>query len=146
MTIDDDELARFRQLRAARDPALRAVIREALILEHLPLARTMAERYHAPGWSVEDVEQEGVIGLMKAVDRYDPDGLHRGRPFRTVAEFAIRKAIWRAIEGDIAEQPTVVLHQLTPLAPPSWLLSAERITTVLPSLAAPGPSVGEQGS
>lgn len=141
---ETDELARFRQLRRARDPALRAVIREALILEHLPLARNMAEHYHAPGWSREDLEHEGVIGLMKAIDKYDPDGLHKGRSFPTVATFAIRKAIWQAVAGDIAEQPTVVLHHLTPLNPPSWLLSAERITRELPQLAAPGPSVEEQ--
>lgn len=56
--------------------------REALILEHLPLVTALARRYANRGEPVEDLEQAGTIGLIKAVDRFDPS---MGREFRSFA-------------------------------------------------------------
>lgn len=56
--------------------------REALILEHLPLVNALARRYANRGEPVEDLEQAGTIGLIKAVDRFDPA---IGREFRSFA-------------------------------------------------------------
>ena len=56
--------------------------REALILEHLPLVTALARRYANRGEPVEDLEQAGTIGLIKAVDRFDPA---IGREFRSFA-------------------------------------------------------------
>ena len=144
----DDENEAFRQLRSSRDPQLR----ERLILEHRWLVKSVTRRYHAQGsargWSVEDIEQEGIIGLMRAIDRYDPDGLHRGVRFRTVADFAIRVQLRKELQLDITEQPTmpmIALHPLTPitaLTPPAWL--QDRITQELEALPSAEPSVEEQ--
>jgi RNA polymerase sigma-B factor len=47
--------------------------REALVERHLPLVRSLARRYAGRGESLEDIEQVGAIGLIKAIDRYELD-------------------------------------------------------------------------
>lgn len=56
--------------------------REELIVRFLPLARKLAVRYVKPCEPIEDLVQVASIGLIKAVDRFDPD---RGTPFRSFA-------------------------------------------------------------
>ncbi len=57
--------------------------REALIAEHLPLARALARRYRRGAESLDDLIQVASVGLIKAVDRFDPD---RGHSFSTFAQ------------------------------------------------------------
>ena len=45
--------------------------REELIERHLPLVRSLARRYAGRGEALEDIEQVGAIGLIKAVDRFE---------------------------------------------------------------------------
>jgi RNA polymerase sigma-B factor len=45
--------------------------REELIARHLPLVRSLARRYAGRGEALEDIEQVGAIGLIKAIDRFD---------------------------------------------------------------------------
>ena len=45
--------------------------REALIERHLPLVRSLARRYAGRGEALEDIEQVGAIGLIKAIDRFE---------------------------------------------------------------------------
>jgi RNA polymerase sigma-B factor len=56
--------------------------RDETIREHLPLARALARRYANRGEPVEDLEQVAVIGLINAVDRFDPS---RGSDLRSFA-------------------------------------------------------------
>ena len=46
--------------------------RRRLIERHLPLVRTLARRYAHRGEQLEDLTQVGVVGLIKAIDRYEP--------------------------------------------------------------------------
>jgi len=46
--------------------------REQLIEAYLPLARSLARRFAHRGERIEDLEQVGSIGLIKAVDRFEP--------------------------------------------------------------------------
>jgi RNA polymerase sigma-B factor len=65
----------FRQYAATGD----AVIREQIIVSYLGLADRLAERYRSSrGVSPEDLRQTARVGLVAAVDRYDPD---YGNPF-----------------------------------------------------------------
>ncbi len=48
-----------------------ASAREMLVQRHLPLVRSLARRYAGRGESLEDIEQVGAIGLIKAIDRYE---------------------------------------------------------------------------
>jgi RNA polymerase sigma-B factor len=45
--------------------------RELLVQRHLPLVRSLARRYAGRGEALEDIEQVGAIGLIKAIDRYE---------------------------------------------------------------------------
>jgi RNA polymerase sigma-B factor len=45
--------------------------REQLVERHLPLVRALARRYAGRGEPLEDIEQVGAIGLLKAIDRYE---------------------------------------------------------------------------
>jgi RNA polymerase sigma-B factor len=45
--------------------------REQLIQRHLPLVRSLARRYAGRGEALEDIEQVGAIGLIKAIDRFE---------------------------------------------------------------------------
>jgi RNA polymerase sigma-B factor len=60
-----------------------AAAREQLIAEHLPLARSLARRYRRGSESLDDLVQVASVGLIKAVDRFDPE---RGHTFSTFAQ------------------------------------------------------------
>jgi RNA polymerase sigma-B factor len=45
--------------------------REELVQRHLPLVRSLARRYAGRGEALDDIEQVGAIGLIKAIDRYE---------------------------------------------------------------------------
>jgi RNA polymerase sigma-B factor len=67
MTIDSErELIR----RYRHDGDLSA--RERLIEHHMPLVQSLARRYANRGEQLEDLVQIGAIGLIKAIDRFDP--------------------------------------------------------------------------
>ena len=53
------------------DPG-RAACRDRVIREFLPLVHNLARPFSA-SFSAEDLEQAGVLGLIKAIDRYDPE-------------------------------------------------------------------------
>src|SRR5918998_5040226 len=56
--------------------------REELTLRFLPLARQLASRYRHAGESQEDLVQVACVGLLKAVDRFEPE---RGSAFAKYA-------------------------------------------------------------
>jgi RNA polymerase sigma-B factor len=57
-------------LRYHRDGDLEA--REELVLRFMPLARQLATRYRHAGESLDDLVQVACVGLLKAIDRYEP--------------------------------------------------------------------------
>lgn len=61
----------------ARHPS-RAALRERAITAWTPLARHLANRYNGRGEPVDDLVQTAMVGLIKAVDRFDPE---RGTDF-----------------------------------------------------------------
>jgi len=65
-TREDKLLARYRTTGDMR-------ARDELIGSLLPLAKRLAGRYRHSGESQEDLEQVACVGLIKAVDRYEPD-------------------------------------------------------------------------
>ena len=58
------------------------VAREELVERFLPLARQLARRYARPNEPIDDLFQVASMGLLKAIDRFDPS---RGNAFSTFA-------------------------------------------------------------
>jgi RNA polymerase sigma-B factor len=76
-------LALFQQMAAAEPgSADHERARTTLIESHLPLARSLAGRFRDRGEPYEDLVQVGTEGLIKAVDRFDPE---RGVDFASYA-------------------------------------------------------------
>lgn len=57
-------------------------VRDDLIVAHLNLVRYLAVRFANRGESIDDLIQVGTVGLIKAIDRFDPE---RGVEFTTYA-------------------------------------------------------------
>jgi RNA polymerase sigma-B factor len=57
-------------------------VRDTLIEQYLPLAESLARRYQHSGQPLDDLVQVASIGLLKAVDRFDPE---RGVTFESYA-------------------------------------------------------------
>ncbi|GMU92759.1 MAG: hypothetical protein AMXMBFR4_18170 [Candidatus Hydrogenedentota bacterium] len=70
--------------------------RRKLIVSNLRLVVSIAKKYLYYGLPLQDLIEEGNLGLMKAVDRYDPT---RGCKFSTYATWWIRQAITRALSN-----------------------------------------------
>jgi RNA polymerase sigma-B factor len=90
--------------------------REELVRHYLPFAEAMAKRYRTAREPHEDLEQVASMGLIKAVDRFEPD---RGVPFKGFAGPTIlgelkrhfRDRVWtvrvpRSVQEGIAEVET----------------------------------------
>jgi RNA polymerase primary sigma factor len=70
------------------------VARDRIVARHLRAVRPIAARYRDLGLSVDDLVQEGSLGLLDAIDHYDP---RRGADFEAYARFRIRRAIRNAL-------------------------------------------------
>ena len=68
--------------------------RERLVISHLGLVRSVASRYRDLGLPFDDLVQEGSLGLLDAIDHYDPC---RGPEFDSYARFRVRRAIRNAL-------------------------------------------------
>jgi RNA polymerase sigma-B factor len=72
------EQALLRRYYMVRSPELK----EELVRRFMPLARSLAMRYRGASESLEDLVQVANLGLVKAIDGFDPG---RGRPFTAYA-------------------------------------------------------------
>jgi RNA polymerase primary sigma factor len=85
----EEEIDLGRRARAGEEEA-----RDELIERNLRLVVSVAKKYRGMGLPFGDLIQEGNIGLMKAVEKFDPE---RGWRFATYATWWIRQAVQRAV-------------------------------------------------
>ncbi len=98
-TLSEAEKARLRQLVADGQRA-----RQQLAEANSRLVVSIAKKYMRQGVPFLDLIQEGNVGLMQAVDKFDPQ---RGTRFSTYATWWIRQAVVRALaeQGDVVRLP-----------------------------------------
>ncbi len=71
--------------------------KEKVVKEYLPLVRSIAAKYNKLGIPQEDLEQEGMIGLLEAANNYEEN---KGAKFSTYATYWIKKYILAAVDKE----------------------------------------------
>lgn len=86
----------------------------ALTESNIRLVISIAKRYQHRGLSFQDLAQEGILGLTRACEKFDPE---RGFRFSTYASWWIKQSIMRAIadQGRTIRLPVHVHDQLSSL-------------------------------
>ncbi len=101
-SLSPEDRARFESMVGAGDAA-----RQQLIIANTRLVVSIAKIYQGRGLSLADLIQEGNLGLMKAIDRFDPE---RGVRLSTYATWWIRQTITRAT-GDSGRTIRLPINQ-----------------------------------
>src|SRR5947209_15160008 len=91
LLTSEEEIELTRLVQAGNQTA-----RSRLIESNMRLVINIAKSYRNRAIPLEDLIQEGAIGLMQAAERFDPD---KGFRFSTYATHWIRQAIGRAIDN-----------------------------------------------
>ena len=86
--------------------------REQLVRSNLRLVVNIAKKYGGRGMSLGDLIEEGNLGLIKAVDYFDPD---RGTRFSTYAAWWIKQSIKRSL-----------LENIQPVHVPTYMVVADQ--------------------
>jgi RNA polymerase primary sigma factor len=95
------EISRHRLLNGREEIELARAVKQGdlnarrrLIQANLRLVVSIAKRYKNHGLSFQDLVQEGSLGLIRAVEKFDPE---KGNKFSTYATWWIRQAVTRAL-------------------------------------------------
>src|SRR5438067_8383017 len=109
-------------LEHARHGDVRA--RERVVVQHLPNVRAIAWRYRNLGMPVDDLVQEGSIGLLDAIEHFDDS---RGSDFERYARFRIRRAIRNALteKSRLIRLPKQIVERRRDIERASARLAAE---------------------
>jgi RNA polymerase sigma-B factor len=101
-----------------------AELRDKIIAQHLYLVQTAARKFAGLGESHDDLLQEGAMGLVNAVDLYDPD---RGVQFSTYATHLVEGQIRHYLRdrGKLIKQPAWVQELTTKIVKAAEALTQE---------------------
>lgn len=101
----------IKEMNEALDPDKKSELAGKVAESHLKLVIKFAKEYQSSGVPLADLIQEGNIGLMKAIEKYDPD---QGIKFNTHAVWWIRETMLRCIKynNKVIRTPTYVQEAL----------------------------------
>jgi len=108
--VSDDEISQLALAAQTGD----LLAREALIQKLLPRVTSFAGHFRTEGLEQTDLIQEAIVGLLRALERYDPK---RGVPFAAYASWWIRQSLQEARSDFIRpfRLPPKALRQLSQL-------------------------------
>lgn len=120
-TLTEDQLATLRAKRALR---LVRASRERLIQSNLRLAVHIARRHGNRGLAMSDLIQDGNVGLIKAVERFDPG---KGFRFSTYAYWWISEEVKRCLKRGrrVVRTPDHIVDELRALQSTTMRLNRE---------------------
>ena len=108
---------------------------EALVTRYNRLVRTCARPFFLVGGDSEDLTQEGMVGLLKAVREYDAS---KEASFRTFAEICIRNRLYSVLRAAARDTPffdansyTSGTSDLTQRDPEAYLIDREHTAALL---------------
>ena len=104
---DEEEKDLFKRYAEAK-PNQKEAIAQEIIERNLKLVVSIAKRYVGFGLELDDLIQEGNIGLMTAIDKFD---YTRGNKFSTYATWWIRQAVTRSL-ADLGRVIRLPVHTL----------------------------------
>lgn len=107
-----------------------------LLQRYQALARSKARSYFVLGGDREDVVQEAMIGLFKAIRDFDAE---RGVPFRSFAEVCVTRQVLSAVKG-AARHKHSVLSRAVPLDRPASEDAPRPLSELLPAVSALDPA------
>jgi RNA polymerase sporulation-specific sigma factor len=85
--------------------------REELVKKYLPMVWHILKNYHIPWMDLDDYFQEGAIGLLKAVDQYDPE--HYSIKFSTFAYICILRRVFNAFKRSSVKKTALPAKMLS---------------------------------
>jgi RNA polymerase primary sigma factor len=105
----EQEQEYFETIKNSADDDQKREARNQIIIHNQRLILSVAMRYRGKGLDLEDLIQEGNLGLIVAIDKFDPE---KGFRLSTYATWWIRQAIIRAIEyqKDVVRKPSYLYH------------------------------------
>ena len=131
--VSETEKRRDRELLARYADTRSRELREQLVRRFMPLARSLAKRYSRRSEPFEDLIQVASLGLVKAIDGFDPQ---RGRPFTGYAVPTILGELRRHFRDH-------VWNLRLPRALGELSMEVERATDALTGKLGRSPTVGE---
>ena len=114
--------------------------RQKLVESNYRLAISMAKKYHRNGISFDDMLQESVIGLLKAVDKFNPD---LGYKFSTYACWWIKQSVLQFVNESSTDIKVPTHSRLLNQKIKKKILEIENKTGTTPTLEELSEELGE---
>jgi RNA polymerase primary sigma factor len=106
----EQEQEYFETIQNGAGDDLKIEARNQIIIHNQKLVLSIAMRYRRRGLALEDLIQEGNLGLIIAIDKFDTE---KGFKFSTYATWWVRQGIIRAIEyqANVVRKPSYLYYQ-----------------------------------